>query len=175
MKILVTCFSLTGNTRKIAEAIRSELTGPNDVHLTSIDKVDPNRLNAFELVFFGAPIHAGGIAAPAKKLLESFPENPDFKFAAFVTHASSAYNRQGFDSGVRQIETLCEKKRIVYLGCFDCQGRLTPELHDMVQKAQTIPDNEWAEKMAECDKHPDAGDEEKARAFARTILSQADS
>lgn len=175
MKILVIYFSLTGNTRKIAEAIRSEVARSNDVHLTSLETVDPERLNAFDLVFIGAPIHARGIAAPARNVLDSFPDHPDFKLAAFITHASSAYSRQGFESGLRQVADICNKKKIACLGCFDCQGRLAPELHDMVQQAQNIPDREWAEKMAECDKHPNAGDEEKAREFARTILSQADS
>jgi hypothetical protein len=38
------------------------------------------------------------------------------------------------------------KKAIAYSGYYDCQGRLAPELHDMVQKAQKASDEEWAKK-----------------------------
>jgi hypothetical protein len=42
----------------------------------------------------------------------------------------------------------------------------------MVQKARGLSDEDWAEVMAETNKHPDAEDEGKAREFARGVLSQ---
>lgn len=175
MKILVACFSQTGNTRQIAEAIHSELAQINETDLIEIDKTGMDSINAYDLLFLGSPIHARGIAAQVRQMLEALPDNPDFKLAAFITHASSAYSKEGFESGVQQFDDICKKKEITYLGCYDCQGRLTPEIHDMVQTAQNIPDDEWAEKMAECDKHPNEADEEKAKAFAREVLSRANS
>lgn len=173
MKILVAYFSLTGNTRKIAEAIMVEMVQFNKVKLMTIDKIDNASLKTYDLVFIGTPIHAGGMAPPVRHFFESLPDNPRFKLAAFITHASSAYNQEGFTSGIQQVRDFCKNKEIACLGCFDCQGRLTPELHDIVQKAQKVSDEEWAEKMAECDKHPDAKDELKARTFAGKILAQA--
>ena len=61
------------------------------------------------------------------------------------------------------------------MGCYDCQGRLAPELHNMVQQAQNVSDEEWAKKMAECDQHPSEEDEKKAREFVRKILSRINS
>jgi flavodoxin len=175
MKILITCSSLTGNTYKIAEAIQQELGRANETDLIAVDKVDADNLKDYDLVFLGSPIHAGGLAAPVKDLLGALPDKPGFKLAAFVTHASSAYSRQGFESGIQQFEDISKEKEIVYFGCYDCQGRLTPELHDSVQQAQKASDEEWAEKMAECDKHPDAEDIKKAKDFAGQILVLANS
>ena len=175
MKILVTCFSQTGNTEKIAHAILDELAQSHETDYTAVDEIDAEHLNAYDLVFLGSPIHAGGLAAPVKELLKALPDNPGYKLAAFMTHASSALNKQGYESGVQQFHDISKEKRIDCLGCYDCQGRLTHELHDMVQKAQNVPDDEWAEKMAECDKHPSKEDEDKARAFARDMASLIDS
>jgi flavodoxin len=171
MKILVTCFSQTGNTRQIAEAINRELDQSNSVDLITIDQIDADRLNTYDLLFIGSPIHARGLSAPVKEFLDALPDHPSYKVAAFITHASSAYSKDGFESAIQQIADICGKKSIAYQGCFDCQGRLTPEIRDAVQKAQNIPDNEWVEKMAECDKHPNAEDEENAKAFAREIIT----
>ena len=175
MKILVTYFSQTGNTRQIAEAIQAESAQSNETNLTPVDKVAAERLDDYNLLFIGTPIHVRGLAATVKNLLEALPDNPDYKIAGFITHASSAYSKEGFESGIQQFDDICKKKGIAYLGCFDCQGRLTPEIHDMVQKAQNIPDDEWAEKMAECNKHPNTEDVENARQFVRDILSRVDS
>lgn len=173
MRVLVTCFSQTGNTRQITEAIHQELVKSNQTDFMAVEQIDIERVHDYGLLFIGSPIHAGGLAAQIKDFLGNLPYKPGFKLAAFITHASSAYSRHGFESGIKQVEELCQKKEITYLGCFDCQGRLTPELHDAVQKAQNISDDEWAEKMAECDKHPNAEDEEDAKNFAREMLIRA--
>ena len=142
MKILVTCFSQTGNTYQIAEAIHEELAQSNETDLMTTDKIDSESISDYNLLFIGSPIHAGGLAANIKDFLETFPDNHKIKLAAFITHASSALNKKGFEMGIQQFDDICRKKAITYLGCYDCQGRLAPELHDMVQKAQKASDEE---------------------------------
>ena len=173
MKILVACFSQTGNTRQIADAIYQEAALSNDAEMVNIEDISADKLSAYDLVFIGSPIHAGGLAQQVQSLLASIPANPTFKMAAFFTHASFAYEKQGFEQGVQQFVDVSKEKDIEYLGYFDCQGRLTPELHDMVQQAQKVPDEEWAKRMAECDKHPSSGDEQMAKVFVREFIAKA--
>ncbi|MHA1256481.1 MAG: flavodoxin family protein [Promethearchaeota archaeon] len=52
MKILVTWYSGTGNTEKIAKAINEGITG-HDVDLLPVNDVDPTSLNSYDLVFLG--------------------------------------------------------------------------------------------------------------------------
>ena len=173
MKILVAYFSQTGNTQQIAEAIFQEVTRSNEAELKKLEDTDADTFVAYDLVFVGSPIHAGGLSAQVKDLLESFPKDSSFKVASFVTHASFAYEKQGFEQGVQQLFDICKDKNIEYLGCYDCQGRLSPALHDMIKQAQNMSDEEWAERMADCDKHPNAEDEQLAKDFANSMIAIA--
>lgn len=173
MKVLVAYFSQTGNTQQIAEAICQEAGRSNEAELAKIEDLNADSFSAYDLVFVGSPIHAGGLAAQVKDLLEALPENPSFKIAAFITHASFAYEKEGFEQGVQQLSDINKDKNIEYFGCFDCQGRLTPALHDMVKEAQNVSDEEWAKRMAECDKHPNAEDEQSAKEFAKEMITKA--
>lgn len=172
MKISVIYSSQSGNTELIARAIQKELTESHQVKLEKIDEIKSDFLNDYNLLFVGSPIHAGGLSAPVKKFLNALPENARFKIAGFITHASSAFNAEGYESGIYQLEKAAKNKNISFLGYFHCQGRLAPELHDMVRKKQNASDEEWAEKMAECNKHPDSKDKEGAQEFARKIMSK---
>ena len=173
MKILVAYFSQTGNTQQIAEVICQEAARSNEAELLKIEDTHADKFTAFDLVFVGSPIHAGGLAAQVKDVLASLPENPSFKIAAFITHASFAYEQQGFEQGVQQLFDVSKDKNIDYLGCYDCQGRLQPALHDMVKQAQNASDEEWAKRMDECDKHPNAEDEQLARDFTNAMIAEA--
>ncbi|MCJ7651570.1 MAG: flavodoxin domain-containing protein [Candidatus Lokiarchaeota archaeon] len=53
MKILVTYYSDTGNTEKIAVAIKNGLE-EQEVDLIPVKEVDPTSLNSYDLVFLGS-------------------------------------------------------------------------------------------------------------------------
>ena len=42
----------------------------------------------------------------------------------------------------------------------------------MVQQAHGASDEEWAKRMEEVEKHPDAEDEKNAKAFARDMIGK---
>jgi flavodoxin len=172
MKILVVYMTLTGNTEKIAQAIFNEVSASHDAQLKKIDQVPPETMDEYDLVIVGAPIHAGGLAADAQKFLASLSASTSRRLMGFMTHASPAYEKEGFAKGLGQFEEVCGEKKIEYYGCFDCRGRLDPNIQPAVQKARNIPDDEWAERMAKTDRHPSAEDEENARAFVRDVLSR---
>jgi flavodoxin len=173
MKVLVTYFSQTGNTEQIAKAICEEAAAAHDADLKKVEEVAAGDLAGYDLVFVGSPIHGNGLAAPVGELMESLPEGSSFKLAGFVTHASFAYERDGFDKGMQSLDEISTNKNIAYLGAFDCEGRMSPMLQPMVQEARGVSDEDWAKRMAELDKHPSADDEQKAKEFAREILARA--
>jgi len=173
MKILVAYFSQTGNTEQIANAIHQEVAGAHEADLKTIEEVKADALGGYDLVFVGSPIHGNGLAAPVGELMEALPEGSSFKLAGFVTHASFAYEREGFDKGMQSLDDISTNKNITYLGAFDCEGRMSPMLQPMVQEARGVSDEEWAERMAKLDQHPSAEDEQNAKAFAREAVSKA--
>jgi len=171
MKILIAYFSQTGNTEQIANAIHQEVSGSHEADLAKVEEVSVDSLGGYDLAFVGSPIHGKGLAAPVSELMESLPEG--LKLAGFVTHASFAYEKDGFEKGMQSFDDICKQKNIAYLGAFDCEGRMSPMLQPMVQEARGVSDEEWAERMAKLDQHPSAEDEQKAKDFAREAISKA--
>jgi flavodoxin len=149
------------------------MAGAHEAELKAIEEVKPDALGGYDLVFVGSPIHGSGLAFPVKEFLEAVPEGAALKLAGFVTHASFAYEKQGFEAGMQSFDEISKQKNIEFLGCFDCQGRLSPQLQPMVKEARGMSDEEWAERMATLDEHPSAEDEQNAKAFARETASKA--
>ena len=170
MKILVTYFSQTGNTRQIANAIHCEILKKQDCELIALENIHPEDLTKYHMIVVGSPIHAGGLAAQVTAFLDSIPNDPGFTMAAFVTHAASVYDTASFDKGVKAFEASAAKKNIPFKGIFSCQGKLTIELHDSVKASKKISDDEWEKRKAEFSQHPNAEDEKMASAFARKII-----
>ena len=172
MKILIACFSQTGNTMQIAEAIHQEISQSSEVELVKVEEINADKMGGYDVVFIGSPIHAGGLAGPVKELLDALPENPSFKLAAFITHASFAYQPEGFEKGMKTLDEISNSKNITYLGSYDCQGKLAEELQPIVKESQGVSDEEWAKRMSEADQHPDTDDKQKAKEFARDVVAK---
>jgi flavodoxin I len=170
MKILITWLSQTGNTEKIARAIQDELSKAHQVDPMGIDSSKPDTAGAYDLVFVGSPCHAGDLSAQANAYLTGLPQQGAFALAGFITHSSSAYERAGFEKCITTFETISKGKGIRFLGCFDCQGYLSPDIQPYVKKARKVTDEEWDKIVEKMTGHPDAEDETKARQFARTVV-----
>lgn len=182
MKILVTYFTQTGNTEKIAEAIHRELLSQGHaVELKRIGEITAEGLNGYDLVFLGSACHDADLAKPVKRILERIAQSPPFRLAGFVTHAT--YMPEG---GERQRELYeewagrCEKsfeqagreKEIAWGGYFSCQGAPSPPIEAFIHREIVTEEDEWEEYVAEARKHPNEKDMEKAREFARRVLAQ---
>ena len=124
MKVLITYLSQTGNTKQIAEAIHQEASGSHEADLKTVEEISADDFAGYDLVFVGSPIHGNGLAGPISELMNALPDGPSFKLAGFVTHASSAYEKEGFDQGMQSLEDISTSKNIAYLGVFDCEGRI---------------------------------------------------
>lgn len=170
MKVLVTYFSQTGNTKKVARAIQEEAAQGNEVELKKLEEISPGDVAGYDFIFLGSPLHAANLAAPVKEFLSGIQTGSGQKMAGFITHSAPAYPEQAMDGFTEPIKTACQEKGIEYKGCFDCQGFLTEALHGMVKKSQKLTDEQWAESVKQMTGHPDADDVNKVRAFAKEVL-----
>ena len=171
MKVLVTYFSQTGNTEKIAKAICEEAGAAHHVELKELGKITPADVAGYDFVFLGSPLHAGSLAAPVQECLGDFQATSGQKLAAFITHFSPAYPDQDMDGFTEPIKAACEEKGIEFKGSFDCQGFLAEALHGPVQQKLGLTDEQWAETVTKMSGRPNADDEAKAKAFAKSVLA----
>jgi len=171
MKVLVTYFSQTGNTEKIAKAICDAAAESNEAELKNMTELDPDALKAVDVVFVGSPIHAANIAKEVGEFLGGLPEASNLTLAGFITHAGAVYPPQDLEAMAQPFSNACQEKGIDYKGCFNCQGYLGDFMHEAVQKMQNLTDDEWAENVKQMTGHPDADDEANAKAFAKSVLS----
>ncbi len=88
MKTLVTYFSETGNTRKVAEAIFGEIQGEKEIKdIAGVENID-----GYDLTFVGFPIQAFAPPKPVKLFLQDKCRGK--QLVMFTTHAQ----REDFDA-----------------------------------------------------------------------------
>ena len=112
MKVLVAYKSSTGNTKKVAEAIYSEITGEKE--LKRIEDVQD--IGIYDLSFLGFPTHQFGPDKKTKEFLEKQCTGGR-KVALFVTHCApeDAPESPGMDGKVQTGSRRCEPCRVLRL------------------------------------------------------------
>jgi flavodoxin len=82
LKTLVTYFSLTGNTKKIAEAVYETLESDKE-----INKIEEStNLHEYDLVFVGFPVHSHSLPFKVEAFIKNIPQGK--KIALFSTHGA---------------------------------------------------------------------------------------
>lgn len=159
-RILVTYFSLTGNTKMVAEAIFEAL--PNDKHILPLEEV--KNVDPYDLLFIGFPVHSHSVPYKIESFLRQLP--PGKKVALFSTHgafAGSELSRQAIEYAI----SIMPQAKII--GTFSCRGRMSQEALEILRRS---PEHEaWVDMAASAFHHPDERDLEDARAFARWVLT----
>jgi len=163
MSVLVTYFSQTGNTKKVAEAIYGEIAEAKEIkELAAVEN-----LEAHDLSFIGFPIMAFGAAKPAKEFLAAHAAGK--KVALFITHASPE------DSAPLE-EWLAACKEAAadadLVGLFNCQGELAESIADLLANSDDPQIRAFSEGRSETVGQPDETRLEKARVFAREIMEK---
>lgn len=163
MKTLVTYMTVTGNTRKVAEAIFEEIKGAKDIK--PMDEV--TSLEYYDLVFVGFPVMRFGPPDAAKSFLEGKAKGK--RVAVFVTHAMWA--------DLEPLKGILEKCKdparcADMVGFFDCQG----ELSEAVAKSLLNNSNPEMQKFGmmrpKTMGHPDGNDLKAAKAWARQMCAK---
>ncbi len=158
-KILVTYFSITGNTKKIAEAIHESIEGNKS--LLPVDEVQD--IDKYDLLFVGFPVHSHSVPFRVETLLKKISRGG--KIALFTTHGSHTGSRLSREA-LEHAAVLAKGK---VLGTFSCRGRVSPEALEKLKKS---PEHKaWLEMAPSAYTHPDEDDLEEARAFARWIMT----
>ena len=170
MKVLVTYFSQSGNTEKIAKAIWEEASQANEADCKKIEDITPEGVAGYDVIFIGSPLHAGSLAAPVKECLGVLKAGSGQKMAGFITHMAPAYPDQDMNAFTEPIKAACKEKGIEYKGCFDCQGFLAEAMHAPVQEKIGMSDEDWAGMVKQMTGRPNEEDAAKAKSFAKEVL-----
>jgi flavodoxin len=163
MNVLVTYYTQTGNTKKVAEAIYGEIAEAKEIkELAAVES-----LEAHDLSFIGLPIMAFGPAKPAKEFLAAHAAGK--KVALFVTHASPEDSEplQGWLAACKEAAADTD-----LVGVFHCQGELAESIADLLAKSDDPQIRAFADGRSETLGQPDETRLERARAFAREILEK---
>jgi flavodoxin len=172
MKILVAYYSGTGNTEKVANAIKQGLTG-YDVDLFPVKKVDPTTLDYYDLVFLGSGIYAFNASRKVMTLVKKAPKLPP-NFAYFYTHESITLWPKAF----KTVNDIIEKQNCKLLGEFECCGEnlvaLAKQQREALQSKLSPEERKKHEENYQkyVKGHPDAQDLENAKKFAASIVEK---
>lgn len=168
MKILVTYYSKTGNTKAVAQAIFDALDlkalGLEDKVMAPVKEVDDTQ--AYSLIFCGFPVHAHSVPVPVQNFIKSL--QPGTKLAFFSTHGSKTDGQMPKEAVHHAIGLA---KNASMLGSFTCRGAVEPEIiDDLMNKPEH---RAWAQEAQSAQGHPDKADLEEAQLFARSVLKKA--
>ncbi len=160
LKILVTYFSQTGNTKKIAEAIYENL--PKDKAIKPVEEVQ--EIDDYEIIFIGFPVHSHSVPYRIESFLKRIPKGK--KIALFSTHGSLTGSRLSREALEHAVVTASQAK---VLGTFSCRGKVSLAAAEALSKS---PEHQaWTEMAASARTHPNEADLEEAKSFAKWILT----
>ena len=180
MKILITYFSQTGNTEKIAQAIHEASSKNHESYLKKIKKVKIEELNDFDLVFIGSACHDSDLAKPALRFLKKIPDSPKYAIAGFYTHSTylpeeddriKKLSERWSGKCSKSFEELKKEKNANFKGYFRCQGIPSQPIEQFIHKTIIKDEEEWGVFIEEVKKHPNESDIENAKKFAQDILN----
>ncbi len=159
-KILITYFSQTGNTKQIAESIYESLQG--DKTIKPVGEVQ--NIEDFSLLFVGFPVHSHGVPYKIEGLIKKIPRRK--KIAFFSTHGSLTGGRLSREA-LEHAAAIASKVKI--LGTFSCRGKVSTAALEILSRS---PEHKaWTDMAVSARTHPDEGDLEDARSFAKWIMA----
>ena len=163
MKTLVTYYSETGNTEKLAKAIYEGLEATeNEIAPIS----EANHFEKYDVIFVGFPVHGSSVPSKAEKYLKRIPEGK--MLAIFGTHGSLRGGPLAISAFYYAI-TLAPKAKII--GTFACRGEVKASLLEkLMNKAEY---KFWALEAQSALGHPDRADLEDAKQFAKLMITKA--
>jgi flavodoxin len=160
MKVLVTYFTKTGNTEKVARAIYEAVRGKKEF----VPVQEAKSPDGYDIIFCGFPVHAHSVPLPVQNFIKSIPQGK--KLALFVTHGSL----RGGELATTAIEhAVSLASKLTVLGTFGCRGKVDPKIIEALLKK---PEHRaWAETAKSAVSNPDESDLEDARHFAQKVTT----
>ncbi len=166
MKILVTYRSVTGNTKKIAEAIFGEIEGEKEIK--TFQELDT--LDGYDFVFVGCPIEFFGVGKATKKWFDEHLKGK--RIGLFCTHGAPEL-APGVPQWTEALKIAATDAGAEILNFFNCQGELSQRVLDMM----AADEDPYVRKLAGFGRdgtigQPDESRVEKAREFVRATMKK---
>ena len=161
MNVLVTYFSRSGNTKKVAKAIYEELAEPKK--FSEIDM--SQKLDEYDLVFLGFPIENYWCPKDIHDFLHNNTENAKIVF--FVTHGVPEENPLLPEWIERTKKLLHPTAKLLYQ--FTCQSEVAQYVVDGLKKSGKPMQMQWADHCRLLKGLPDENKLQKAREFAKEV------
>jgi len=164
MRTLVTYYTDSGNTKKVADAIFGAIEGDKEIHpIADVDSIDD-----YDFIFVGSPMHGFGLNEKAKEFIDGKAKGKNI--ALFVTHACP-------EEAVGQLQPwldTCKKEAAAtnLAGFFNCQGEMHKDLAEYMMKMDDPRMVRWGSHRHMTLGQPDETRLERARSFAREVMSE---
>ena len=155
--------SVTGNTKKVAEAIAAQV---EEADVFRVQEA-PTDLSAYEVVCIGYWLRLGG---PDPLTLKYLPQVHGAQVCFFQTHGTDPHSKHAITSFARAAYALGDGCEI--LGTFGCRGAINEALKEKRKNAGPDDPHGGAKSLkrwAEAAGHPNAGDLQAARDFAAAM------
>lgn len=162
MKALVTYYSETGNTEKLAQGIYDGIKEAKKelIKFGELDGVD-----GYDVVFIGFPVQGHGVPGKVAKFIKGLPKGK--KVALFATHGSL---RGGALAITAFYEAVTLASDLTVLGTFGCRGKVKSEIIEgLMKKAEH---KAWAQEAQSALDHPDSADIEDVQKFADQMITK---
>jgi flavodoxin I len=163
MKALITYFSKTGNTEKVARAIYEAI--PIHVEKELLPVQDVKETSGYDIIFVGFPVHAHSVPAQLLPFFKNLP--PGQNIALFCTHGSlrgGHLPKQALEHAI----SLSDGSKIV--GTFGIRGRVDAKIIDSLMTQ--AEHRAWAEEAQGAHEHPSEMDLADGKEFARRVLAK---
>ena len=169
LKILITFFSNTGNTEKVANSLKDGLTD-HDVDMIPVKDVEPKTLNSYDIVFLGSGVYASRIDKSVLTLVKKAVPDLPAKLAYFCTHASLKLYQEPF----KRINNIAKEHNCEIIGKFDCVGEnLGIPLETQLGMLEKLPEDQKEKAIKDMEKmkgRPNEMDLENAKNFATSLI-----
>ncbi|WP_288221796.1 flavodoxin family protein BilS [uncultured Clostridium sp.] len=166
MKALVVYSSLTGNTKKIAEAMYEEINIEKDIYKSNEDF----NIENYDFIAVGYWVNKGICDDKIKEILEKVNNKNIILFGTLGAKENGPY----YDSIKKRIEDLVPENNKI-LGHFLCQGKINEKLTERYK--EMLKNNQGDEHVKEqlknheeASKHPDDKDIYNAKMFIRECI-----
>ena len=169
LKILITFFSNTGNTEKVAISMKDGLT-EHDVDMIAVKEVAPETLNSYDIVFLGSGVYASRIDKSVLTLVKKAVPDLPSKLVYFCTHASLKLYQEPF----KRINNIAKEHNCEIIGKFDCVGEnLGIPLETQLGMLEKLPEDQKEKAIKDMEKmkgRPNELDLENAKNFATSLM-----
>ncbi len=162
MKSLVTYYSETKNTEKLAKAIYDGIDETTK-DIVPISEADPE---GYDVIFIGFPVIEHSVPGKVGRFIKSVPDST--KLAFFSTHGSM---RGGQLAITAMYHALSLAVNHTILGTFGCRGQVKPALLEMLSKK--LEHRAWTMEAQSANGHPDTADLEDGKKFAESVIAKA--